>query len=97
MGGHERRQWKIIHKCLSDAIEGTSITGNWADVPLGKYHNVGTLTLKADSIPVSLTKSAGQGHSAVVLGIVYPPNMLVKLMYIHRPNRGSMHLSAWTG
>lgn len=46
---------------FSGAIQGTTITGNWADVPLGKYHNVGTLTLKADSIPVSLHKISGTG------------------------------------
>jgi hypothetical protein len=46
---------------FSGAIQGTTITGNWADVPLGKYHNAGTLTLKADSIPVSLHKISGTG------------------------------------
>jgi hypothetical protein len=46
---------------FSGAIQGTTITGSWADVPLGKYHNAGTLTLKADSIPVSLHKINGTG------------------------------------
>src|SRR5215831_14080697 len=46
---------------FSGAIQGTTITGNWVDVPLGKYHNAGTLTLKADSIPISLHKISETG------------------------------------
>jgi hypothetical protein len=59
---------------FSGAIQGTTITGNWADVPLGKYHNAGTLTLKADSIPVSLHKISGTGPFGGSSWNRLPPN-----------------------